>query len=191
MGFFDWLSWGLDIIPGIGEAKAILELFTGKDLITQEDLDDFDRATCSISLIPAIGWISKFSKASKAAKHASKFKKFFTLVEKANKANDAIDKFNFIRNILEDSGCDTSEMSLDERLIVNPKNILYINDPNRKVIEPTSYVIFTKDRKQIDLVEEIINGKYGNGEERKRRIEAMGYNYNIVQRCVNNRLNKK
>lgn len=82
-------------------------------------------------------------------------------------------------------------MSLDERLIVNPKNILYINDPNRKVIEPTSYVIFTKDRKQIDLVEEIINGKYGNGEERKRRIEAMGYNYNMVQRCVNNRLNKK
>ena len=110
-------------------------------------------------MIPAIGWISKFSKASKAAKHASKFKKFFTLVEKANKANDAIDKFNFIRNILEDSGCDTSEMSLDDRLIVNPKNILYINDPNRKVIEPTSYVIFTKDRKQIDLVEEIINGK--------------------------------
>ena len=39
MGFFDWLSWGLDIVPGIGEAKAILELFTGKDLITQEDLE--------------------------------------------------------------------------------------------------------------------------------------------------------
>ena len=32
MGFFDWLSWGLDWCPVIGEAKAVLELFTGKDL---------------------------------------------------------------------------------------------------------------------------------------------------------------
>ena len=32
---------------------------------------------------------------------------------------------------------------------------------------------------------EVLTGKYGNGEERKRKLEAEGYNYNQVQSCVN------
>lgn len=35
------------------------------------------------------------------------------------------------------------------------------------------------------IAKEIIAGKWGNGEERKQRIIAAGYNYDIVQGIVN------
>ena len=35
----------------------------------------------------------------------------------------------------------------------------------------------------------VINGEYGNGEERKQKLEAEGYNYNEVQSKVNEIIN--
>ncbi len=32
---------------------------------------------------------------------------------------------------------------------------------------------------------DVVAGKYGNGSERKRKLEAAGYNYDVVQRLVN------
>ena len=32
---------------------------------------------------------------------------------------------------------------------------------------------------------EVIAGKWGNGEERKNRLEMSGYNYDMIQSCVN------
>ena len=37
----------------------------------------------------------------------------------------------------------------------------------------------------VTLAFEVLCDKYGTGEERKRRIEAAGYDYNRVQACVN------
>ena len=37
----------------------------------------------------------------------------------------------------------------------------------------------------VALALEIIAGKWGNGEERKRKLESAGYDYNKVQKCVN------
>lgn len=31
----------------------------------------------------------------------------------------------------------------------------------------------------------VIAGKYGTGEDRKKKLEKDGYNYEIVQNCVN------
>ena len=107
----------LDICPGIGETKAILELISGKDLITQEDLNAFDRATCAISLVPAAGLLGKLSKFPKAAKYEKKFEKFLKFVKIANTANDCVDKFNTIRLGLEDSGYNTSTKKLDPILL--------------------------------------------------------------------------
>lgn len=36
-----------------------------------------------------------------------------------------------------------------------------------------------------DLAKEVIAGKWGNGETRKKRLESAGYDYNIVQSAVN------
>ena len=113
MSDFEWLSWILDICPGIGEAKAVLELISGKDLITQEDLDAFDIATCAISIIPAVNWLAKIAKHSRAAKNLKKFKHFFALVQFANESNDAVDIWNVMRKFLEENGCDTSNKKLN------------------------------------------------------------------------------
>lgn len=34
----------------------------------------------------------------------------------------------------------------------------------------------------------VIAGCYGNGEERVKRLEADGYDYNVIQDCVNDLL---
>lgn len=39
-----------------------------------------------------------------------------------------------------------------------------------------------------DLISDIINGKYGNGIDRKNKLESLGYNYKEIQKLVNERL---
>lgn len=165
MGLFDWLSLAIDLIPGIGEIKAVLELFSGKDSITKEDLNIFDRATCAISIVPIIGMFSKLSKAHKAAKHAKKFKKLFNLVDKANKANDCVDKINIIRQIIDDT-------------------TLTCGDPDYDYNEYEN-----EDLKSIDEIsDEVIDGLWGNGKERRKKLEEAGYDYQEVQDEVNRKL---
>lgn len=40
----------------------------------------------------------------------------------------------------------------------------------------------------VELVEEVLDGKWGNGEDRKNKLTASGYNYNEVQNAVNEKL---
>ena len=37
----------------------------------------------------------------------------------------------------------------------------------------------------VALAFEVIAGKWGNGDERKRNLESAGYDYAKVQKCVN------
>lgn len=37
----------------------------------------------------------------------------------------------------------------------------------------------------ISIAMEVIAGKYGVGEERRKKLEALGYDYNRIQKCVN------
>ena len=47
-------------------------------------------------------------------------------------------------------------------------------------------------KKSIDeLADEVIAGKWGNGAERERKLTAAGYDYNVVQNRVNEKLYKK
>ena len=39
------------------------------------------------------------------------------------------------------------------------------------------------------IAQRVINGEFGNGEERKQRLAAAGYNYSTVQAEVNHLLN--
>lgn len=49
----------------------------------------------------------------------------------------------------------------------------------------------TTDKKSVDeLAQEVLDGKWGDGEDRKKRLEAAGYNYNAVQNRVNEMLAK-
>ena len=47
-------------------------------------------------------------------------------------------------------------------------------------------------KKSIDTIaQEVINGKWGNGKDRKNRLEKAGYNYSEVQSAVNKKLSGK
>lgn len=41
------------------------------------------------------------------------------------------------------------------------------------------------------IVQEVINGQWGNGNARKQRLMAAGYNYDEIQKLVNQQVNKK
>ena len=45
-----------------------------------------------------------------------------------------------------------------------------------------------KKKSNYDLATEVIQGKWGNGGERKDRLTNAGYNYNEIQKIVNERL---
>lgn len=56
----------------------------------------------------------------------------------------------------------------------------------------TKYTGEAVKKKSIDeIAKEVINGKWGNGSDRKNRLTKAGYNYSEVQKRVNELVNKK
>ena len=54
-------------------------------------------------------------------------------------------------------------------------------DANGKQVYPTAVA-----KKSVDTIaREVIQGKWGNGAERKQKLTAAGYDYSAVQKCVN------
>lgn len=54
-----------------------------------------------------------------------------------------------------------------------------------KVFDESGKVIYPVEKTIDQLAREVIRGNWGNGEERKRRLTNAGYDYNKVQRRVN------
>lgn len=48
----------------------------------------------------------------------------------------------------------------------------------------------TKKKTNTEIAKEVIKGLWGNGEERKKKLEKAGYNYSAVQKIVNKLLKK-
>lgn len=57
-------------------------------------------------------------------------------------------------------------------------------------IKPVEVVNVTYKKVTKTIVNNVIKGKYGNGAERKQKLEALGYNYEEVQKAVNEALKK-
>mgnify|MGYP001625197833 CR=1 FL=1 len=61
---------------------------------------------------------------------------------------------------------------------------------NEDIMEETSTTV--EDKKSIDeLANEVVDGKWGNGTDRKTNLEKAGYDYNAVQNRVNEILKEK
>ena len=64
---------------------------------------------------------------------------------------------------------------------------------NAKKACKTGYAVFDSNGKQVypakksidEIAREVIQGKWGNGAERKQKLTAAGYDYNAVQKRVN------
>lgn len=61
-------------------------------------------------------------------------------------------------------------------------------DLNRIYRDLTKEIKRSKKKSVTEIAKEVIAGKWGNGQERKRRLEAAGYSYNTVQAVVNQML---
>lgn len=67
-------------------------------------------------------------------------------------------------------------MTVEEMLVNRATNI----------IEETNEIV--EEKNDEELAEEVITGLWGNGEERKRRLEEKGYSYENIQKIVNEKL---
>ena len=61
----EFLSAGLDLIPVVGQIKSGIELISGNDAVTGEELDIIDKGFCVLGLVP-------FGKMGRAGKRIGK-----------------------------------------------------------------------------------------------------------------------
>lgn len=98
--------------------------------------------------------------------------------------------------------CDTA--SEYEHVIVSDHGTYYsdgyITNPNYfKVFgwgekcdgERVVKLVEDKTKSNEEIADEVIKGYWGNGEERKRRLKDAGYDYNAIQKIVNEKFNQK
>lgn len=64
------------------------------------------------------------------------------------------------------------------------------NKVNELLAETQKPEDITKKEVTPEIVSDVISGKYGNGDDRKNRLESIGYNYREVQDAVNKALTK-
>ena len=58
-------------------------------------------------------------------------------------------------------------------------------------LDGTSYTPNTNTKSNEEIANEVIAGKWGNGEERKQKLANAGYDYNTIQSIVNQKLSGK
>lgn len=62
---------------------------------------------------------------------------------------------------------------------------------NRRIAEKELFVKPIKTKTITEVAREVINGMWGNGEERKQKLTDNGFNYKLVQKEVNKMLKAK
>ena len=78
-----------------------------------------------------------------------------------------------------------------EEMVATIENRTEENDdmPNNEEPTPEEEKQSTEKTNE-DIADEVILGLWGNGEERKQRLEEEGYNYDAIQEIVNNKLSE-
>jgi len=77
----------------------------------------------------------------------------------------------------------TTVKTLQELNGIKNPNLIYVG---QKIKLPSSSKTTTTSKKSnTAIAKEVIEGKWGNGTDRKRRLEAAGYDYNAIQKEVN------
>lgn len=67
-------------------------------------------------------------------------------------------------------------------------DIGYRKQSKKNVKKETTAKETTKKKTNNEIAKEVIDGKWGNGENRKKKLEQAGYNYSTIQRIVNEML---
>lgn len=67
----------------------------------------------------------------------------------------------------------------------------YTNKVEPAMIKPSQKVVEIKHKSNEEIANEVINGLWGNGDDRKKKITDAGYDYNAIQEIVNNKCKAK
>lgn len=73
-----------------------------------------------------------------------------------------------------------------QRLIKAGYNYTAVQGRVNEILSGKRKPYSTQKKSVEELADEVLKGLWGNGEDRKRRLEAEGYNFSDVQRAVNN-----
>lgn len=105
----------------------------------------------------------------------------FIATKRYNNLKEATSPIDYLNKIKSD-GYATSSRYVNNVYAVLTSNSLTRYDEIRDVAPEENSV----QRRLIETIaKDVVRGKYGNGEARKARIEAMGYDYKAVQSVVN------
>ena len=85
-------SWALNLFPFIGTAKGIYEGCYGKDSITCDNLNGFQRSMCFLGALPSVG--SAFKSLAKSEKVLKNFSKGAKVIKGADIACGAYDFYD-------------------------------------------------------------------------------------------------
>ena len=66
-----------------------------------------------------------------------------------------------------------------------PYIVKQVNAKLKKSTATTNNSSTSKKKSNTEIAKEVINGKWGNGDARKKKLEAAGYNYSAIQKEVN------
>lgn len=99
-------------------------------------------------------------------------KKGDTLSEIAKKYNTTVDTLVKLNNIKNKNVINIGQKIILPNTTSNTTNKVTTTTSNKKTITT--------------IAKEVLNGKWGNGADRKKRLEAAGYNYAEIQKIVNN-----
>lgn len=106
-------------------------------------------------------------------------KGYFDFINYSRYANlkGVTDPQTYVENIKADGYATSSTYVKNLMRVINDNNLTQYDNDNANTV---------KDTQSIDeIVQAVIAGKYGNGEDRKNALEAAGYNYTEIQNKVN------
>lgn len=110
--------------------------------------------------------------------------KFPWIVEQVNKRLDAVDDKKSIDDIAREVILGKWGNGIDRKNKLTSAGYNYdeIQSAVNLLISGKGTIYYTSVEQ---IAKEVIQGKWGNGEDRKQKLEAAGYDYNMVQQRVN------
>ena len=115
--------------------------------------------------------------------------------EVEDKPNDAVEELYRVRTSWSDANSQIGAYKVLDNAINACKEGYSVFDSKGNVVytvenAPNDSGVSSTDKTVEQLAEEVINGIWGNGEERREALTEAGYDYNTVQDMVNKLLNK-
>ena len=195
-----WYSYALNANEAIKEAKKCIETIKGRKIqvgvwFDMEDADKFKQK----HKVTSASAISDMCKAfCKKIADAGYYAGIYASSSWFNTKIKGCDKYDkWVASWGKNNGkqtTDTSAMGSLQQYTSRPidKNVMYVPLSTFSKKKTSSTQATTTKKKTVDeIAKEVLDGKWGSGDERKKKLTKAGYNYDAVQKKVNELVDAK